>query len=603
MLAAGQAGKQRLRDVQPGYAASSLNLLHYLALRQRDIRPLQEQLAAVGLSSLGRSEAHALRSVEQVLEVLHRLTGRPWQPTVDATANTLDEGKRLLAAHSAALFGRVHAGRSTRIMVTMPSEAADDPELVRELVASGMDCMRINCAHDDTAAWARMITNLRAAESELGRHCLIEMDLAGPKLRTGPVEPGPSVVKWRPKRDVFGAVSVPARVWLATADQFHAGSDTSATRLPVPPSWVAALCVGDEVHLTDTRGRKRRLKVVAVEEGGAIVEGDRTVYVTTGTLLTQKRQSSEQGSGIDDSAPIGDLPHIEQAIALRSGDRLVLTRDLAPGHPATTDEDGRIVEPARIGCTLPEVFTAARPGEHIWLDDGKFGGIIKTVRPNEIDINIVHTPVGGALLRAEKGINLPDTRLSLPAMTEKDRTDLVFAAAHADMVALSFVQSEADIESFYHHLDALNPGAHRPGLVLKIETRSAFENLPELVLAAMQGTSVGIMIARGDLAVECGFERLAEVQEEILWLAEAAHLPVIWATQVLETEARTGQPTRAEVTDAAMGQRAECVMLNKGPFIVQAVQTLDDILRRMSSHQNKKRPMFRRLRSWSLEGD
>ena len=87
-----------------------------------------------------------------------------------------------------------------------------------------------------------------------------------------------------------------------------------------------------------------------------------------------------------------------------------------------------------------------------------------------------------------------------------------------------------------------------------------------------------------------------EVQEEILWMCEAAHMPVIWATQVLEGLAKKGLPTRAEVTDAGMGARAECVMLNKGPNIVETVQTLHDILQRMQAHQSKKRSMFRRLR-------
>jgi len=103
------------------------------------------------------------------------------------------------------------------------------------------------------------------------------------------------------------------------------------------------------------------------------------------------------------------------------------------------------------------------------------------------------------------------------------------------------------------------------------------------------------MIARGDLAVECGYERLAEVQEEILWFCEAAHIPVIWATQVLEKLAKEGFPSRAEITDAAMSHRAECVMLNKGPHIVAAVRVLDDILRRMQAHQSKKRSMMRQL--------
>jgi len=116
-----------------------------------------------------------------------------------------------------------------------------------------------------------------------------------------------------------------------------------------------------------------------------------------------------------------------------------------------------------------------------------------------------------------------------------------------------------------------------------------------MLLTAMRAPCCGVMIARGDLVVECGFERLAEVQEEILWLCEAAHVPVIWATQVLETLAKEGRPSRAEITDAAMGLRAECVMLNKGPYVVSAVRVLDDILRRMHAHQAKKRSMLREL--------
>jgi pyruvate kinase len=103
------------------------------------------------------------------------------------------------------------------------------------------------------------------------------------------------------------------------------------------------------------------------------------------------------------------------------------------------------------------------------------------------------------------------------------------------------------------------------------------------------------MVARGDLAVEVGFDRLAEVQEEIMWLAEAAHVPVIWTTQVLEGMAKRELPSRAEVSDAAFGVRAECVMLNKGPYIVETVAFLDDLLRRMGEHRSKGRPMLRRL--------
>jgi len=178
-------------------------------------------------------------------------------------------------------------------------------------------------------------------------------------------------------------------------------------------------------------------------------------------------------------------------------------------------------------------------------------------------------------------------------LTAKDLEDLPFIARHADLIGYSFVRHADDIFQLHRHLADLH--ADRLGLILKVETRHAFAELPKLLLACMRGGPFGVMIARGDLAVECGFERMAEVQEEILWVCEAAHTPVIWATQVLESLAKTGMPSRAEVTDAAMSERAECVMLNKGPFIREAVRTLDNILRRMQAHQAKKRAMLRPL--------
>ncbi|NNF61720.1 MAG: hypothetical protein HKN06_10400, partial [Gammaproteobacteria bacterium] len=144
-------------------------------------------------------------------------------------------------------------------------------------------------------------------------------------------------------------------------------------------------------------------------------------------------------------------------------------------------------------------------------------------------------------------------------------------------------------------------GAH-PGIVLKIETEQGFHNLVRLLLTAMRTYPVGIMIARGDLAIECGWERLAELQEEILWLSEAAQVPVVWATQVLEGKTRKGLPSRAEISDAAMSQRADCVMLNKGPHIIEAIEMLDNILRRMQAHHDKKTATLRKLSVADVSG-
>ena len=134
------------------------------------------------------------------------------------------------------------------------------------------------------------------------------------------------------------------------------------------------------------------------------------------------------------------------------------------------------------------------------------------------------------------------------------------------------------------------------GVVLKIENQQAFKNLPGILLRAIElQRPFGVMIARGDLAVEVGFERLSEVQQEILWLCEAAHTPVVWATQILESMAKRGLPSRAEVSDAGMGVFAECAMLNKGPYILDTVRLLKGILMRMDGHFQKRRATLRKL--------
>jgi pyruvate kinase len=249
---------------------------------------------------------------------------------------------------------------------------------------------------------------------------------------------------------------------------------------------------------------------------------------------------------------------------------------------------------ARVRCTLPEVFGSVEPHQKIWFDDGQIGGRIESVSDSELRIRITSAGANGSRLRADKGINLPDTDLKLPSLTEKDLSDLRFAIKHADLIGYSFVRNAADVKTLRHELRRL--GRSDMGIILKIETRPAFDNLPEILLASLESGTIGVMIARGDLAVEAGFERLAEVQEEILWMCEAAHVPVIWATQVLEQLSKNGIYSRAEITDAAMSERAECVLLNKGPFVVDAVKTLDDVLSRMEPHQDKKRSMMRPLK-------
>ena len=585
-LAAEQEFAAELAATAPSMRESAYNLVHYLAVRRHDARELQDELTRLGLSSLGRMEAHVMASLDAVLEVIYTLRGQAVPPEIaGAPPVTFNTGDALLAEHANAILGAAPRDRATRIMVTMPGEAADDPKLIRDLVESGMQIMRINCAHDGPPVWARMVKHLRRAERESGMHCAVSFDLAGPKLRTGPIEPGPAVAKWRPQRDAIGRVTERAGVrFVARAHD----ADADDATISVEGDLLAKARHGDTIELADARERRRLLQVVDVRAGECLCETDTTAYVVPGTRLSLRRKGRIVAKGA-----VGALPTVEQWIALRPGDKFDVVRGEIPGRDAVHDDEGRVLEPAFVSCALPEVFTSVRVGEPILFDDGKIRGTIRAVAPERLHVEITAVAGGVAKLRAEKGINLPQTHLDLPALTTKDKEDLKVVAKHAEMIALSFVRRPEDIEALLSEITRL--GASQLGIVLKIEMQAAFDHLPMLLLAAMRHPPVAVMVARGDLGVEVGFERLSEVQEEILWLCEAAHVPVIWATQVLESLAKGGMPSRAEVTDAAMGSRAECVMLNKGPYIRETLRFLIDVLKRMEEHQHKKSSRLRKL--------
>lgn len=443
------------------FEASAQNLADYLALRKVELRPLQAELAALGLSSLGRCESHVLPTLNAVIAALAALGDLPSEPGPEPAA--FAEGQSLLTARRDALFGARAEGSATRIMATLPTEAAMDPMLVQRLVAAGADCLRINCAHDGPEVWAAMIAHARASSAEAGRTLRIAMDLAGPKVRTQTV--------------------VPEDARLHRGDHF----------------------------------------VLAKEARGSAL-------------------------------PLATLSH-------------------------------------------PQLIDLLVVGTEVWVDDGKIGARVMSTLSDHAELEVTRVRDKGVKLKPEKGVNLPGADIEIPALTEADLSALDFVMAHADIVGFSFVQTPQDVRDLLAAMSERDTGRYI-AVMLKIETQLAVRNLPRLIVQAGGAARVAVMIARGDLAVEIGLERMSEIQEEILWLCEAAQVPVVWATQVLDGLLKEGHASRAETTDAAMGQRAECVMLNKGPYLPEAVAFLSHVLLRMERHQDKKSARLGPLSSW-----
>jgi pyruvate kinase len=591
------AGRQALlKDWKPAllgaaHARQVANLAAYIAFRREDLRDLQEQLSDLGLSSLGRCEGHVEATLDSVALVLGAMACNC--PAADALTRLGREkrvGDKRLKENTRRLLGREPKRRRTRIMVTLPTVAAVDSRFVRELVGRGMDIARINCAHDDADTWKAMIANVRAAAEATGRECLIHMDLAGPKLRTGDMVAAPGRLRLKPKRDERGETRAPAYFLFDASGEPGGPGLRGATglagypRVSVARDWLLRLLPGDLVEATDTRGKKRILNVLErMGESHVLACAADNVWLEQGCGLKHLA-----GTGRQRQAQVGALEASYDVILAHVGDRLLLSRDGAPGEVG--GEEGYA---GRMPCAQPEVIDDLRPGERVFVDDGQIGAEVEGVNGDGAWLRITHARPEGDKIRPAKGLNFPDSDIRLPALGEKDLLDLDFVSREADIVGYSFVQSAADMDRLAQELEAR--GAGHLGRIAKIETRRAVANLPEIIVHGAGRGSFGLMIARGDLAVEIGWSRLAEIQEEILWLAEAAHVPVVWATQVFEQLIKENLPSRAEMTDAAMSERAECVMLNKGPFVLDAIALLDDIARRMRAHQHKKSARLRAL--------
>jgi pyruvate kinase len=573
------------------YGQDAANLAAYIALRREDLRSLQEHLSVLGLSSLGRCEGHVMATLDAVALALDAINGAcPTDAALQHPGRANRRGDKRLKLNTQRLLAKEPKQRRTRIMVTLPTAAAGEMRFVRDLIERGMDIARINCAHDDVATWRAMIDNIRAATKASGRGCLIHMDLAGPKLRTGDMAASPGRLRLKPTRDEHGDTRAPAYFLFDASGEPGGPGLRGATglagyaRLSVGREWLTRLQPGDLVEVTDTRGKKRMLNVLErMGEAHLLACSADSVWLEKGCGLRHL-----SGAGKHRLTQVGELESSPEVLLVHLGDRMLLSRDAAPGEAG--DEDGYA---GRIPCAQPEVLDSLRVGERVFIDDGQIGAEVEKLTEAGAWLRIIRARPEGDKIRPGKGLNFPDSDLVLPALSEKDLIDLDFVAREADIVGYSFVQSAADMDQLADALEAR--GAGNLGRIAKIETRRAVANLPDIIVHGASRGPFGLMIARGDLAVEIGWPRMAEIQEEILWLAEAAHVPVVWATQVFEQLIKENLPSRAEMTDAAMSERAECVMLNKGPFVLDAIAMLDDIACRMRAHQHKKSARLRAL--------
>ncbi len=267
----------------------------------------------------------------------------------------------------------------------------------------------------------------------------------------------------------------------------------------------------------------------------------------------------------DISGPKIRIGEIDGILELKKGDRIALVKE----NPTSSYE---------LTLSYPQIIDDLKPGEYVFFADGSIRAKVVEVKRDRAILEVKNAGV----LSSRKGVNFPNSNLSLTAITKKDEKDLIFGAQNGvDIVAISFVNSAKDIEKARNILQA--HGAN-PWIVAKIETQKAVENFEEILEA-----SDGIMVARGDLGIEVGIERVPVIQKRIIKEANRAKKPVITATQMLLSMVNSPFPTRAEVSDVANAvmDGSDAVMLSDettvGKYPVEAVGVLRKVIQETMS--------------------
>ncbi len=342
---------------------SARNFVHYLALRQHDLRKLQLELAELGLSSLGRSEGCVRASLLAVSRRAHEALTLRGDPAAQRELERLDKecgaalgwqmAERYLHEHTHAILGPRPKDRHVYIMVTAPSAKQADRVWMSTMLRAGMNVLRVNCAHEGVEQCQRMVDALVEPRRETGMACRLLMDLAGPKIRTGPVAGGRHIATWKPAKDELGRMTAPARVTLRRAS---AGIEEGAGQgFAVADEAFTGIRRGDELRFRDARGKKCTLEIREAHDDELVAYAERRAYVLDRADARLFRAGAHAGDVV-----IEVRDGEGAAIDVKAGDDLVLTSRDVKGRRPRRDRHGKVTKAGTIGCTLPRALEDAR---------------------------------------------------------------------------------------------------------------------------------------------------------------------------------------------------------------------------------------------------
>lgn len=475
------------------------NLVHYIGFKQYDITSLQSKLLALGLNPLEHPESNVLARIDAVLGALAQIL----EPSSEFNPEELS-------------LEKLPGSNTKTFMATLPQEAAHNYQVGLRLLEAGMNLFRISSADGDQNQWSKMIHNLRRASADNRRKCLVMFDLDS-TIRIGEFQQHYPVLKLEPERNEKGQVVRNALVRFVMPGY---QSKSELPEIPIEKVNYHLLKNNDVIYLRDSAERSRRLQVTEVKKDYIEAESDKTIYFDSGIRIMFLRKSE-----IIDHANIGELPSVELIPTLFNGDELIITFPGTLGQPATRNDKGEILQPARIPCTHQQLFNNAKPGERVFFNKGKLEGIILKVKENEIQVKITLSGERGTKLHQGDSMAFPDSNLHLSILTETALQHLEFATQHADIIELSASCTSDDLKSINQLLN--EKSAQKIGLVLKVDSASNLKNLPQLMLTSMQRNLMGLEICLGKLAIGQSIDRVEEIQKQLASWCITARIPGI----------------------------------------------------------------------------
>jgi len=565
------------------------NLNDYVTLRSFDLTLLQDELTSMGLSSLGRSQTCVMSSIHQNIKVLEKILDQKSHSDKNSYLDFKD-AKKIFKEHTK-IFGKKYDDTlNTKIMVTLPSEAAHSDELIKNLLDEGVSLLRINTAHDTPHVWSQMAFHIKEYNRKKKGDAKIYVDLAGPKNRTGEFQKVLIPFKIGSKKsaqevDILPRGDKNSATQKASIDM--QGNSLNAS-LVVDDAFYKHCLKYNKIKIEDnSRDNIHTFKLYRDKQRLYFIP-DRKILIDQDTHLHSPKRKH--------SSSLHNFIYLDEEIRVFQHDEIILTHQDILGHKTFSYKQKEYA--AIVACSNAEIFQYVNEGDSIFIDDGKIGAIVTQKLDIGVELKVISAKANGTLLKAQKGINFPNTNMDIPAITDEDRDNLGEVIEFADFIGISFTQSAKDIQIIQEILN--QAGKKKIAIVPKIETKLGVKNLPQILSQLIKRENFALMIARGDLAIEVGFDNLPYIQEEIFDICESALVPVIYATQILEGQMKKNLPTRAEVTDAAFAQRADCIMLNKGPYVVDTVIILKKILHSMHKLFQKNRQLLNVCTAWKI---